>query len=61
MVTLPSFSEVADRGYDSDGIIAQAKQQGMRPVIPPRRNRKSPREYDVALYRYRHLIENALL
>ena len=30
----------------------------MAPVIPPKRSRKSPQEYDAALYRVRHLVEN---
>lgn len=30
-------------------------------MIPPRRNRKQPRDYDKALYRHRHLVENAFL
>jgi hypothetical protein len=32
---------LADRGYDSDAIVEQAKKQGMQPVIPPRKNRKA--------------------
>jgi transposase len=52
---------LADRGYDSDAIIEQVKQQGMQPVIPPRKNRKEPRHYDKHLYKYRHLVENAFL
>jgi transposase len=39
----------------------QAKAQGMRPVIPPRKNRKEQREYDKDLYGIRHLVENAFL
>jgi transposase len=30
-------------------------------VIPPRKNRKNPREYDKNLYKKRHLVENAFL
>lgn len=52
---------LADRGYDSDAIVEQATQQGMQVVIPPRKNRKTPRAYDAALYRHRHLLENAFL
>lgn len=33
----------------------------MKAVIPPRRNRKVVREYDKALYKVRHLVENAFL
>ena len=52
---------LADKGYDSDAIVEQAKKQGMKAVIPPRKNRKNAREYDKALYRLRHLVENAFL
>lgn len=52
---------IADKGYDSDVIVEQARYQGMRTVIPPRKNRKDQREYDKHLYRQRHLVENAFL
>jgi len=32
---------LADKGYDSDVIVAKAKEQGARVVIPPRKNRLS--------------------
>ena len=52
---------LADKGYDSDAIIEQAAKQGMQAVIPPKKNRKTARKYDKALYRLRHLVENAFL
>ena len=52
---------LADRGYDSNAIIDQAIEQGMKAVIPPRKNRKLKREYDTYLYTLRHLVENAFL
>jgi transposase len=52
---------LADRGYDSNKIIEQAKLQGMSAVIPPKRNRKEQRGYDKELYKARHLVENAIL
>jgi transposase len=52
---------VADRGYDSNDIVQQAIEQGMKPQIPPRRNRKKQRAYDKHLYKLRHLVENAFL
>lgn len=52
---------LADKGYDSNEIIEQAKMQGMRAVIPPRKNRKEARGYDKDLYKLRHLVENAFL
>jgi IS5 family transposase len=32
---------LADKGYDSNDILDQAKSQGMIAVIPPRKNRKN--------------------
>ena len=52
---------LADRGYDSNEIIEKAREQGMTPVIPPKKNRKKQREYDEALYKVRHLVENAFI
>lgn len=52
---------IADKGYDSEAIIEQAKIQGMQAQIPPRKNRKVLRDYDEYLYRQRHLVENAFL
>jgi transposase len=52
---------LADKGYDSDAIIAKAKAEGMEPVIPPRKNRKTKRYCDFDIYRLKCLIENAFL
>ena len=52
---------IADKGYDSDAIIAQAEQRGMKAVIPPRKNRTVQRDYDRHLYKQRHLVENTFL
>ena len=52
---------LADKGYDSDAIVEQARAQGMQAQIPPRKNRKVQREYDKYLYKLRHLVENAFL
>lgn len=52
---------MADRAYDTNVIIAQAKSQGMVVVIPPKRNRVLQRDYDADLYKFRHLVENAFL
>jgi len=52
---------LADRGYDSNEIIDQAIEQGMNAVIPPKRNRKEQRQHDKALYKIRHLVENAFM
>ena len=52
---------LADKGYDSDDIVEIAKRNGMEPVIPPRKNRKSQRYFDKEIYKLRCLVENAFL
>ena len=52
---------LADRGYDTDAIIQHALQEGMTPVIHPKKNRKVIRNYDKDIYKLRHLVENAFL
>jgi transposase len=52
---------MADRAYDTDEIISEAKKAGMEAVMPPKRKRKEPRLYDEYLYKLRHLVENAFL
>ncbi|WP_460036244.1 IS5 family transposase, partial [Methylothermus subterraneus] len=52
---------LADKGYDRDALIAQAKEHGMEPVIPSRRNRRHRRACDKHWYRLRHRVENAFL
>jgi len=52
---------LADKGYDSNGVIEKAVSQNMSVVIPPKKNRKRQRDYDKYLYSLRHLVENAFL
>lgn len=52
---------LADKAYDTDEIIDSATEQGVGVVIPPKRNRKHPRDFDRDLYKLRHLVENAFL
>ena len=61
IVGISAETLLADRGYDTDDIIAFALSQGMDIVIPPKKNRKEQREYDRYLYRIRHLVENCFL
>ena len=49
------------RGYDSLTIIDKAQNQGIKVIIPPRKNRRHMREHDKFLYKIRHLVENAFL
>jgi transposase len=56
---IPADTILADKGYDADQrVIERLPQQGKTSVIPPKRHRKTPREYDKELYKARHLIEN---
>ncbi len=50
---------LGDKGYDSDALRATIRQQGARPVIPGKANRKRKIPLDTNRYRSRHLIENA--
>jgi len=48
---------IADRGYDANRIRASLREQGTIPVIPGRRNRKRPIQYDQRRYRDRWRVE----
>ena len=51
---------IADKGYDTEGILDFVRGQGATAVIPPRSNRRVQREYDRELYKLRNLIERAV-
>ena len=51
---------IADKGYDSQEIVDCVEHNGAEAVIPPRKNRKEARSYDTHLYKFRHLVENAI-
>jgi transposase len=48
---------IGDKGYDSDELVNTVQARGAKAVIPPKQNRKEPREYDEELYKERNLIE----
>lgn len=48
---------LADKGYDSQSLVAAAEAAGMIVLIPSRRNSLNPRTYDPAIYRERNQIE----
>jgi transposase len=50
---------IADRGYDTEGVLEKIEGLGANAVIPSRSNRKEQREYDRELYKRRNLIERA--
>jgi len=52
---------LADKAYDADErVIEPLLAAGKTPVIPSRRSRKTPRDFDKELYKARHLVENFL-
>jgi transposase len=48
---------IADTAYDSDDFIESLEEKQCDPTIPPRKNRKKPRDYDKHIYKERHQIE----
>ena len=48
---------IADKGYDSDALVAEVRTRGAVAVIPPRKNRVEQREVDWHLYRARGVVE----
>jgi transposase len=49
---------IADTGYDSDWFRAALNARGTEPCIKPTKSRKAPLDYDRAIYKTRHKIEN---
>ena len=50
-----------DRAYEDDKTRTLAIQRGFIPVVPPKKNRKEPWEYDKELYKRRNEIERFFL
>jgi len=48
---------MADKGYDAAAFIALIEACQATPVIPPKKNRTVPRQYDTYLYKERNLVE----
>ena len=46
-----------DRAYEDDATRSLAVRQGFSPVVPPKRNRREPWEYDKELYKRRNEVE----
>ena len=46
-----------DRAYEGDETRALASFNGHEPVVPPKKNRKKPWEYDKAKYKRRNVVE----
>lgn len=50
-----------DRAYEDNETRALAVKRGLIPVVPPKRNRKIPWNYDVGLYKRRNEVERFFL
>ena len=52
---------LADKGYDSQAFVSAIEDKGGIPVIPSRKNAKTPRPYDKHIYKDRYLVEDFFL
>jgi transposase len=48
---------LAGKGYDAGSFVESLKVRAIKPVIPPKSNRKVKRDCDFALYAERNLVE----
>jgi transposase len=48
---------IADKGYDSQAVVERIEAQGGEAVIPSRKNRAQPRDYDRERYKDRNRAE----
>jgi transposase len=46
-----------DRAYEGDAMRQTVRDLGMEPVVPPKRNRLHPWEYDQEMYKKRNEVE----
>jgi putative transposase len=53
----PLTHAIMDKGYDRDRMREQLLAQDIVPVIPPKSNRREPRDYDADLYKLREKVE----
>jgi len=49
---------IADKAFDANWIVAELDERGARVVISQHSRRSQPREIDLEVYKWRHLVEN---
>jgi transposase len=54
---LPLEVVIADKGYDSQAVVAEITARGGEAVVPSRSNAKLPRKTDWSRYKDRNLVE----
>ena len=52
---------LVDKAYDSNERLEICHSRNIGAVIPPKASRSEQRDYNQALYKLRHLVENACL
>ena len=50
-----------DRAYEGDKTRTKAMERGFVPIVPPKKNRKEPWDYDKERYKQRNEIERYFL
>ncbi len=58
---IDAIALLANRGYGVNQLIDLIRSADMEIVIPLKKNRKEQRHYNKALYKLRHLVENAFI
>jgi transposase len=48
---------VMDRAYESDETRLLVRLTGHEPIVPPKKNRRQPWEYDKETYKRRNVVE----
>jgi len=46
-----------DRAYEGNQTRALALSNGLDPIVPPKKNRKKPWDYDKEMYKRRNIVE----
>jgi transposase len=49
---------IADKAFDANWIIADLDERGAKMVISQHSRRSQPRDIDLEIYKWRHLVEN---
>ena len=55
---LPFAALLADKAFDSDGLLRELQVPGATALIPAKANRKEGRAYDKQAYKWRRLTQN---
>lgn len=51
---------IADKAYGTNAVLDAVEICGARPIIPPTRRSKRPRDFDPVIYKLRNLIERTI-